>query len=218
MDVHEVEASGRRIIERGSEAANRGFFSRMLDSARETLESLRPSSPGNEVGPNNSEENNRILDLSNSRGEENSSNPSEDATMDDLMRRSAEELSQQEASQPEAVEGSLRQSSTGSSVSSTSTASSETSDVALANQNITVKEVTRVEQMYHKEGGAFLTKEGIHAFGGTFTAGVVLNVLQQYKDLKISCTDIFFKCKSMAFFKRVLCSNSTGCWLALWCS
>ena len=27
MDVHEVEASGRRIIERGSEAANRGVFS-----------------------------------------------------------------------------------------------------------------------------------------------------------------------------------------------
>jgi len=25
MDVHEVEASGKKIIERGSEAANRGF-------------------------------------------------------------------------------------------------------------------------------------------------------------------------------------------------
>ena len=203
MDVHEVEASGRRIIERGSEAANRGFFSRMLDSARETLESLRPSSPGNEVGPNNSEENHRIIDLSNSRGEENSSNPNEDATMDDLMRRSAEELSQQEASQQEAVEGSLRQSSTGSSVSSTSTASSETSDVALANQNITVKEVTRVEQMYNREGhDAFLTKERIDAFGGTFTAGVVLNVLQKYQDLKISCTDIFGHVNPWPFSKE----------------
>ena len=200
MDVHEVEASGRRIIERGSEAANRGFFSRMVDSARETLESLRPSSPGNEVGPNNSEENHRIIDLSNSRGEENSSNPSEEAIMDDLLRRSAEEASQQEA-----AEGSLRQSSTGSSVSSTSTASSETSDVALANQNITVKEVTRVEQMYHKEGGAFLTKERIDAFGGTFTAGVVLNVLQKYQDLKISCTDNFANVNPWGPFSKEFC-------------
>ena len=206
MDVHEVEASGRRIIERGSEAANRGFFSRMADSVRETLESWRPSSPGNEVGPNNSEENHRIIDLSNSRGEENSSNPSEDATMDDLMRRSAEELSQQEASQQEAVEGSLRQSSTGSSVSSTSTASSETSDVALANQNITVKEVTRVEQMYNREGhDAFLTKERIDAFGGTFTAGVVLNVLQKYQDLKISCTDNFANVNPWGPFSKEFC-------------
>jgi len=201
MDVHEVEASGRRIIERGSEAANRGFFSRMADSVRETLESWRPSSPGNEVGPNNSEENHRIIDLSNSRGEENSSNPSEEAIMDDLLRRSAEEASQQEA-----AEGSLRQSSTGSSVSSTSTASSETSDVALANQNITVKEVTRVEQMYNREGhDAFLTKERIDAFGGTFTAGVVLNVLQKYQDLKISCTDNFANVNPWGPFSKEFC-------------
>lgn len=185
MDVHEVEASGRRIIERGSEAANRGFFSRMADSVRETLESWRPSSPGNEVGPNNSEENHRIIDLSNPRGDENPSNPSEGEIMNDLIRRAAEEP--------------LRQSSTGSSVSSTSTASSETPD------GLTVKEVARVEQMYHKEGDAFFTKERIDAFGGTFTAGAVLTLLQKYWELKISCTDRFSNVDPWGPFSEEFC-------------
>jgi len=203
MDVHEVEASGRKIIERGSEAANRGVFGRMLDSARETLESLRPSSP------NNSEENHRIIDLSNSRGDENSSNPSEEAIMDDLIRRSAEEVSQQEASQQGAAEGSLRQSSTGSSVSSTSTASSEISESAaiLENQKVkvTANEVARLEKVYHEEGDAFLTKKQIAAFGGSFTAAAVYGILDKFWVLQGNCTDSFASVVPWGPFSKEFC-------------
>ena len=172
MDVHEVEASGRRIIERGSEAANRGFFSRMVDSARETLESLRPSSPsngGNEAGPNNSEEN-RIL--SNPRGDE------DEAIMEQLR---------------EAAEGPPRQSSTGSSVSSTSTASSEISvSAAVPEKEVTAKEVVRLEKMYDKEGhDAFFLKRQIIAFAGTFTATAAYDTLDKYWNLLGQCTDSF---------------------------
>ena len=194
MDVHEVEASGRKIIEKGSEAANRGFFSRMLDSARETLESLRPSSPGNEVGPNNSEENHRIIDLSNPRGDENSSNPSGETIMDGLRRAAEEE--------------SLRQSSTGSSVSSTSTASSEISESAavLENQKVTAKEVVRLEKVYYKEGhDAFFSKMQIAAFGGNFTAAAIYGTLRDYWILLGSCTDSFASVNPWGPFSKEFC-------------